>query len=72
MDKSTKLLEIATETIYLAGTAEMLDALMDKYDTTPPSADALEAVSKMLHEVTDRIRDLCDDLDKMMMEEEKA
>lgn len=35
MDKSTKLLEIATETIYLAGTAEMLDALLDKYDTTP-------------------------------------
>lgn len=36
MDKSAKLVEISMETVYLAGTAEMLDALLDKYDTTPP------------------------------------
>ena len=69
MDKSTTLSKLSMETVYLAGVADLLDALLDKYDDTPPSQDALEAIGKMLHETTDSIRELCDDLDEMEMKE---
>ena len=69
MDKSTTLSKLSMEIVYLSGIADLLDALLDKYDDTPPSQDALEAINEMLRRATVKIRSLCDDLDEMDMKE---